>query len=428
MSTGEASPAERAVLEAVDPSRVTARLRELVRVESLGGRERPAQERVAGWLESDGLEVDRWEIDLESVAAHPAYSAEVERDSALGVVGVLEGVGGGRTLVLNGHVDVVPVGDPDTWTVPPFGGEVRDGRVYGRGAVDMKGGLVATVEALRAVRRSGVRLRGRALLQSVVGEEDGGVGTLASVLRGHRGDGGVVLEPTRLSVVTAQAGALNFRLTVPGRGAHGALRTEGVSAVEKFELLHRALRSLERERTERFADDPRFAEHSVPYPICVGRVEAGTWASSVPDRLVAEGRFGVAVGERLEDARAELETAVRRAADADPWLRSHPPRVEWWGGRFEPAEVPSDHPLVRELRSAHRAVTDRDPSLRGVPYGADMRLLVNPGETPAVLYGPGDVRRAHGPDEWIAVEEVVRAARVLALLALRFCGTAPDGP
>lgn len=423
MSGPELGSAERAALEAVDRDRVTDRIRELVRIESVGGREGPAQERVAGWLASDGLAVDRWEIDLEALAAHPAYSAEVERESALGVVGALDGEGEGRTLVLNGHVDVVPAGDPDTWSVPPFGGLVRQGRVYGRGAVDMKGGLVAALEALHAVRGAGARLRGRALLQSVVGEEDGGVGTLASVLRGHRGDGGVVLEPTRLSVVTAQAGSLNFRLTVPGRGAHAALRTEGVSAVEKFEPLHRALRSLERERTARFAGDPRFAEYAVPYPISVGRVDAGSWASSVPDLLVAEGRFGVAVEESVEEAREELEAAVRNAAAADPWLRSHPPRVEWWGGRFEPAEVAADHPLVRELRAAHRALHGEEPEVRGVPYGADMRLLLNPGGTPAVLYGPGDVRLAHGPDEWIAVEDVVRAARVLALLVLRFCGT-----
>ena len=417
-----ATPPERTVLEAVDPERVTARIRELVRIPSVGGAEGAAQERVAEWLEADGLAVDRWQLDLDALAEHPDYSAEVERDEALGVVGRLAGGGDGRTLILNGHVDVVPAGDPESWTVPPFEGVLRDGRVYGRGAVDMKGGLVAGMEALAAVRSSGAELEGQALLQSVVGEEDGGVGTLAAVLRGHVGDGAVVLEPTSRKVVTAQAGALNFRLIVPGLGAHAALRTEGVSAVEKFELLHRVIRDLEKVRTERFGDDPRFRDYEVPYPVSVGRVEAGSWASSVPDRLVAEGRFGVAVDETLAEARSALEDAIRSACAEDPWLRENPARVEWWGGRFEPARIADDHVLVRELRGAHRDLEGGEASVLGVPYGADMRLLAGPGGTPALLYGPGDVARAHGADEWIAVDEAVRAARTLALLVLRFCG------
>lgn len=384
-----------------------------------------AQELVAGWLREDGLHVDRWAIDLDALAEHPAFSAEMERSSAQGVVGVLDGgLDEGRTLVLNGHVDVVPAVTADQWRHPPFEAAYRDGIVHGRGSADMKGGLVAAMEALRAVREADVRLRGRVLLQSVVGEEDGGLGTLAAVLRGHTGDGAVVLEPTRLRLVTAQAGSLNFRLTVPGRGAHAALRTEGVSAVEKFEPLHRALRVLERERTDRFADDPRFADHAVPLPISVGMVRAGDWASSVPDRLVAEGRYGVAVGETLEEARTVFEDAVRAAAGADPWLREHPPLVEWWGGRFAPAETDPSEPVVHSLRRAHRFVTGAGAELGGVPYGSDMRLLVHEGDTPTVLYGPGDARRAHGPSESVSGEELVRAARVIANLVVDFCGTA----
>lgn len=427
MTSGRGKRAiERAALEEIDPARLTSRIRQLVRVESVGGRESPAQERVAGWLADDGLEVDRWDIDLQGLSRHPDYSAEVERDSALGVVGVLDSGREGRTLVLNGHVDVVPEGDPDGWSVPPFGAELRDGRIYGRGAADMKGGLVAGIEAVRAVRRIAAPIGGRVLLQSVVGEEDGGAGTLAAVLRGHVGDGAVVLEPTGGAVVTAQAGALGFRLRVPGRSAHGALRTEGVSAVEKFEPLHRALRALEERRTERFRSDPRFRDYDVPCPISVGRVVAGEWASSVPGRLVAEGRYGVWVDESPEAARTELENAVREAAGADPWLREHPPRIEWWGGRFAPARIAEDHPLVRTLASAHEAALGARPPLRGVPYGSDMRLLAGPGRTPSVLYGPGDVRRAHAPDEWIGVDEAVGAARALALLVLRFCRAETD--
>lgn len=415
---------ERRVLDEVDRERLVERTRALVRVPSCDGRETPAQELMEGWIADDGLAVDAWAIDLDALADHPAHGAEIERTEARGVVGVLEGArpDEGRTLVLNGHVDVVPPGEREAWSVDPFGGVLRRGRIVGRGACDMKGGLAAALEAARAVAASGTLGRGRIRLQSVVGEEDGGIGTLASVLRGHTGDGAVVLEPTDRMVVPAQAGALNFRIRVAGRSAHGALRTRGVSAVEKFEVVHRALRALEEERTARLGGDPLFRSYDVPFPLSVGRVRAGDWPSSVPDSLVAEGRYGVAVGESPDDARAELEGAVARAGAEDPWLREHPPVVEWWGGRFEPADIAPDHPLVRALSGAHRDLTGEEPGRKGVPYGADMRLLAKDGGTPTVLYGPGDVRLAHGPDESVPVDELVEAARTVAVLALRFCG------
>jgi acetylornithine deacetylase len=203
----------------------------------------------------------------------------------------------------------------------------------------MKGGLCAALYAAKAIRDAGVRLRGRLYLQSVVGEEDGGTGTLAAVLRGYRAEGAVVVEPTEMIVAPAHAGALNFRVTVPGLAAHGAVREEGISAIENFFPLYRALLELERERNERAAD-PLFARYRMPYPICVGTVRGGSWASSVPESLSFEGRYGVAVGEEAGAARAQLEAALARAADADPWLREHPPVLEWWGGQFAPAATP----------------------------------------------------------------------------------------
>jgi acetylornithine deacetylase len=173
------SPLERRAVEALDREALTGLLLKLIAIPSHDGRETPAQEAVAAWMAEAGLEPDVWPIDLGELRRHPHYSAEVDRDGALGVVGRVEGSGGGRDLLLNGHIDVVPVGDAPAWTVPPWQGTVRDGRVYGRGAVDMKGGLCSALAAAKALRDSGVRLRGRLLVASVAGEEDGGVGTLA---------------------------------------------------------------------------------------------------------------------------------------------------------------------------------------------------------------------------------------------------------
>jgi acetylornithine deacetylase len=415
------SPVERRAVEALDVDALVRLLCRLIALPSLDGAETPAQEAVAGWLDDAGLCPDVWPIDLDDLRRHPHFSAEVERTEALGVVGRLEGSGGGRDLLLDGHIDVVPVGDEQAWTVPPWRGTVREGLVYGRGAVDMKGGLCCALAAAKALRDAGVRLRGRLLVASVVGEEDGGAGTLATLLRGHHADGAIITEPTALGVVTAQAGSYMFRLTVDGRAAHGSVREEGVSAIEKFWPIFDALRRLETERNAAGGGE-LYARYRLPWPIEVGTMHAGEWASSVPGRLVCEGRCGIAVGEEPAAAQRALEDAVARAAAADLWLRDHPPRVEWWGGRFDPAVTDPADPVVTVLSDALRSVTGASPALEGVTYGSDLRLLVNVGGIPTVLFGPGDVRAAHMADEHVPLDELRVAAESLVVAAARFCG------
>ena len=240
--------------------------------------------------------------------------------------------------------------------------------------------------------------------------------------RGHRAAVCVSAEPTTGRLIPANAGALTFRLEVTGLSTHGSTRSRGVSAIEKFEHVHHALQTLEASRN--VDPPPLFAHLDLPWPLSVGIVSAGDWASSVPDRLVAEGRYGVRIDETVPEAVAAFETAVAAACADDPWLHEHPVDVTWPGGRFAPGSLPEGHQLVDDVSAAVADVRGDAPDAVGGPYGSDLRHYAAAG-VPTLQYGPGDVRFAHASDEHVDVADVVACARVYAVLALRLCGIAP---
>jgi acetylornithine deacetylase len=416
----------RRVLEYLDAHEadIVGALGELVRIPSVSGsdEENAVQGVLSAQLDDLGVEVDHWQIPLQQTQTMTGFpGVEVDRREAWGLVGRVRGSETGTSLMLNAHVDVVPPGDLDAWAADPFSGTVRNGSVWGRGACDMKAGLVASIWAMRALSRVGVPLRGDLLVACVQGEEDGGLGTFAMLQRGWRADACVIPEPTSLDLVPANAGSLTFRLRIHGAATHASRRTAGVSAIEKFWPVFSALRRLEARRNA--SAHALMARWNVAYPIEVGVIQAGDWASSVPGLLVAEGRCGVALGEAPEDARREFETAIRLACHDDPWLRNHPVDVEWWGGQFAPGETDPMSPIARSVVAAHAEVGGGPQHVWGAPYGSDLRLMNDLGGVPTVHYGPGDARLAHGPQERVPIEELLTASRALAVLALGFCGT-----
>ena len=414
------------VLNAVDERQheMTELLADLVRIPSISGTsaENEAIAHAARLFAGRGLDVDHWQIPLDEIIARPDFPGmEVERTEAWGVVGRLPGTapGNARSLLFNGHLDVVPVGDPQQWSGDPFDGRIVDGRLYGRGSCDMKAGFVAAMWAIEAIRHAGVQLTGDLLITAVLGEEDGGLGTYSTLARGWRADACVIPEPTDLDLVPANAGALTFRLSVPGLATHASRRTEGVSSIEKFVPLLHALQQLE---TRRNANPVQSASRwQIAYPLSIGTIHAGDWASSVPDLLVAEGRLGVALDEPMEVARAELEFAIAEACSKDPWLRDHPATIEWWGGQFASGRMPEDSDLLDRVRAAHTAVGGATQEAWTAPYGSDLRLMTGIGGVPTLQYGPGEAARAHGPDEHVPLDQVLTTARALALLALDMC-------
>jgi acetylornithine deacetylase len=399
----------------VDASRIEADLRALVRIPSITGSEEGVQDEMERLFREIGLETARIETDPVAFATDPDFpGAEMPRTSLPVVTGQV-GRPGGRRLLLVSHVDVVPPGDLATWTTDPWAADVRDGKLYGRGACDMKGGVVAILAALRAVVVSGAAKRfvGEVVAVSVPSEEDGGQGMLAAIRAGCTGDAAVITEPTGLDVVIAHAGAITFRLTVPGRAAHASVRREGVSALDN---LYTLIRALEADETARNAaeTDPLMTVLGLPYPTIIGKVAGGDWASTVLDRVVAEGRYGVKLGQTWRDAEADLRACIDAACAADPFLRDHPVGLEITGGKFSSSRVAADHPLPVSLAAAVESTLGIRPALLGEPYGADMRLLVNEGATPTVIFGPGDVKVAHSADEFVSLAEVADCARVLA--------------
>ena len=416
-------------LEALGEQTWARMLAELIAIPSVTGSdaEADAQHWYAEHLRRIGLDVDMWECDLAALRQSPGFpGSEAERTSAWGVVGSTPGAS--RTtsqvpgLVLQGHIDVVPPGDLGQWPDrDPYSARVSNGVMYGRGACDMKAGLIANLVATEAVLRSGAPLPAGLALHSVVSEEDGGLGAFATLARGHRGARCVITEPTDGSVITSNGGALTFTLTVTGLATHGSTRYEGVSAFDVFLPVYQALLDLERERNADVGE--LMSEYPIAYPLMVGRVNAGDWSSTVPDRLTAEGRYGVRIGESVEQARTFFEERVAEASAADPWLKDNPVVVDWSGGQFASGAYAGDDAFLDVLDLAYVDATGSlAPRRRGAPYGSDLRLY-NAGGIPSVHLGPGEVRYAHSPLEQVRLAEVGEIARTLVLLILRTSGS-----
>lgn len=404
-------------------------LQRMVQTPSLPDEEGAVQALVAAKLEALGLVVDVVPTRFAELAGHPAFNDDgFSPDQRVNVIGRWAASAAGAatklgqgSLLLNGHVDVVSPGDEKRWSASPWSGLIQDGKLYGRGSCDMKAGVTAAIFALAALKELGYQPAHDLLIQSVIGEESGGVGALTTIVKGYRADAAIILEPTRLALCPVQAGALTFRLTVAGKAAHAAMKNEGISAIDKFMLLNGAINELNAQRHARY-HNPLYDDPTNIAPISIGTIRGGLWHSTVPEAVVAEGRCGVFPGESVAEVRALLAATLEQVAQADPWLAQHPPRLEWFEGQFEAAETDVNHPLIQQLMANHIQVHGKSAAVKGVPYGADMRLYTNHAHIPTVLYGPGDVRLAHAVDEYVPLTEVIAVTKTIALTIVSWCG------
>lgn len=384
------------------------------------GNEAPAQEWFETQLAELGFETYRWETNPEDLASHPSFPddpEEIDTDGRPNVAGVLElGSGEGPTLLYNGHVDVVPA-EAEQWSSDPFEPTWTDETLTARGAADMKVGLVACVFAARRLSHSD--LDGRVVVESVVAEEDGGIGAAGSARSSPypTPDAAIIAEPTDLTPVIATEGTLMKRLEISGRSAHAATPWHGEDVLPHFERIRRALVALETERSEEVTH-PLYREFSVPWPIVAGTVRAGSWASSVPAKLEAEFRIGVAPGETVDAVEEVVDDRLAAIISESEWLSAHPPTFERFSVQFEPAEISADEPIVRAVRDALDSA-GYDSTVRGATYGTDARHYIDAG-TPTVVFGPGSVQQAHYPNETIDWNEVSAGTSLLEAAGKRF--------
>ncbi len=406
-------------------------LGEMISIPSPTGSEGAMARWLIDWLSRCGFEVDSFEIDPDEMTRRypdAFYRYTFPYEGRPNVVGILRGAGGGRSLMLNFHLDVVDA-DPAAWSRPPWEATVEGDLLYGRGSCDMKGGAAACLSAVREIVGR-VRLKGDLIVSGVIEEEGPGNGILALQAKGIQADGCLIAEPTELSIARALTGGVYGIITVSGVSSHGTTSWKGVNAVEKA---YAVVRGIEKWRAyrKRSVPHPLFA-HAPETPasspvINITRVDGGN-IGRVPSAVQVWTRATVMPGEDPKRIAREMEEMIISTATADdPWFREHPPVVSWviLGGRSYPGALDEDHPLVRAVGDSIHDVLGEKPVHCGLSSPADMQQLLNiEPKTPTVMYGPGSIYQAHTEDEWVPVEQLVQASAVIADCIIRWCGSA----
>ena len=338
-------------------------LSRMVRVKSLVGQEGEGQDFYAGACRSLGMTVEMFQPEKEKITSHPAYTAiDLDYAGRANVIAELPGAGKGRSLILNGHMDVVSPEPLSLWTVDPWGGEVKGDRLYGRGAVDMKAGLAANLFALKAVVGCGIRPGGKVILESVIEEELGGSGgTLACLIHGVTADALVISEPSSEKIWVTHPGIKYFKVTVFGRTAHAALSHTGVNAIVKMVPIIKALEELDLDRSKRLSNPLVEKQTGRPCNLSLGKMQAGDWVSTVAGWATLECRIGFVPGETREQVASEVEQTIRNAVKDDPWFEERPLRIDWFGWDTDPWVEPQDSSLVRTFQEHGEEDSRRRP-------------------------------------------------------------------
>jgi len=386
----------------------------------LGGETKVAMH-MKPFLDNIGLKTDIWD----------------KEEGRSNLVGVYKGSGGGKSLIFNGHTDVVPPGAEEQWTLDgPWSGKVADGKIWGRGSCDMKGGDVCAFIALKSLLNAGLKPKGDVILEYVVGEEmmNTPAGTGATIERGYKADAAIVVEPSgppyRLGLIPASPGVFYMVVTIRGKAVHASMRDElirpggkgasvGVSSIDKAMIIYQALRQLE-DRWGQTKSHPMFTRpgHFTLHPGVITGGPSGAFVISDESRI--EYAIWHSPLDSKEQVKKEVEEQIHLFAQTDPWLREHPPKVEWllW---WPPFDVPADAPICKAVAKAYEAAIGEPVKYYGFAAVDDAAFL-NLAGIPAITIGPGSLCVAHAPNEYVEITELVDAAKIYAFSIAEWCG------
>lgn len=406
--------------------------RDLVRIPSENtppnGKEVQAQRYVMDALEGSGISTRL--IDLSSVPGlpeHEAYFPGREYRDRPNVAAVYPGRGKGRSLLLSGHIDTMPVGDAP-WRHDPLGGRIEDGRLYGRGAYDMKGGIAAMLTAVKTIAAAGVELGGDLLFETVVDEEHAGCnGTLANRLIGHNADAAILPEPSQMDIYPAHKGFRIVHLTVHGSSGMSFSGETLENPVEHVGRLIEAVKGFRRFRRDHTTIPALYRDDPDPVPVFMPKLQAGEFSfripMTIPDRCTLEVYWQTMPGEGREEVEREFFSYLEDWYRTDEFFGRNRPDAEFSLRWMPGTQTAADHPIVETARSQADWVTGRGTRVRGAPYPCDLFVFNLFGGMPSIVLGPGGAN-AHGAEEYVLVRDLVDLSETLACIALEWCGTA----
>jgi acetylornithine deacetylase len=398
----------------------------LVRCPSRRGEEQAVQDRVFHEWRSRGFAMERFAMDEAAIGRHPGgspFSAQHSRSPI--VVGIHRPRDDkGRSLILQGHVDVVPEGPLDMWSSPPYEPRVEGDWYYGRGAGDMKAGHSAILAVFDALRRVGLQPAATVTLQSVVEEESTGNGALMCHLRGYKADAALVPEPSGHKLTRANVGVVWFQIEVRGLPVHVKEAGSGRNAIEAAFGVMQALRALEARWNEKASDHPVFKDTPHPINLNIGKIQGGDWASSVPAWCRFDCRISIFPGEKPETMKRAIEEATMSAARSNAFLANNPPRITWNGFTAEGFMLEPGSEAETILGYAHQAVFDEPLAASALPAYLDGRVYALYDKIPILNYGCR-AENTHGFDERLSLKSLKQTTAAMTLFVAEWCGVEP---
>ncbi|MGQ7248843.1 ArgE/DapE family deacylase [Halomonas sp. V046] len=396
---------------------------ELVKYPSLRGQEHTAQDFLFNAMSERGFSMDRWKIDVEDIQHHEGFGpVTVSYENAFNVVGTYRpSQSKGRSLILNGHIDVVPTGPAEMWSRSPWDPEIIDGWMYGRGAADMKAGLVANLAAYDAVRASGLLPQAPIYFQSVVEEECTGNGALSALLRGYQADAVIIPEPEENMLVRANVGVLWFKVRVTGKPSHTREMDQGFNAIDAAYASIHALRKLEEQWNSQKNDHPYFEDLEHPINFNVGKINGGDWPSTVPPWCEFDIRAAIYPGISTDQAKKEIKETLKSAVREDPRMGGVPPTITYTGFNAEGYVLKEGSDAEMTLRECHQTAFKSELQTFTTPGYLDARVFTIYGDMPTLVYGPKS-HDIHGFDERVDIESVRLVTKTIALFIANWCG------